>query len=348
MPYGRSLRSLAVAFALLLPVLIGAEREPRPYVPSPGGASARPASAPPRPFPVQAYLDWNAALDGARERLERSEERATIEPVMKSQARESLAAVLPPGRYIFGDSCPLVYRPQDQSAARPYITLGISCLSALARPDHSVRLFRATADDQANAGLRLLNSLTREREFVGEVELARVQMTDSWMIFWRWERAQFHYRNAFLLRLSRKYPDLSEADLLQPELLKANTALLLGVLSAELQTTDDADSSQRDFEQIFPPGSAIEFQRSCPLILANPPAREAAAGFVRLGFLVSCIEGPLRQMRVVLADSSPELARLAVTAPGQRFLGRAVYRRIVARADQFWIEWDTIIGLEPL
>ena len=345
---GHRFQPAAIAFALLVPVLIGAESELRPFVPSPGGARTAHASRPPREFPVRAYLDWNAALDGALERLERSEERASIEPVMKSQARESLAAVLAPGRYVFDGSCPLVYRPQDQSAARPYVTLRISCLSQLTRPDHSVRLFRAASDDRINAARRLLDSLTTEREFVGEVELTGVQMTDGWTIFWRWERAQFHYRNAFLLRLSRKYPELPERDLLQPDLLKANTALLLGILSAELQTTADVDAAQRDFEQVFRPGSAIEFQRSCPLILANAPARELAAGFVRIGLLVSCIQGPLREMRLVLPDSSPELSGLAVAAPGQRFVGRAVYRRIVARGDQFWIDWDTIIALEPL
>ncbi len=346
---------------------------PPVHIPSPAERSRieQKQDEPSRDFPASALALYLQRFEQELDDLSRSED--DLEAVVLQRLRDELDLTLTAGWYRFDRDCPLVYDPAEQGEDVPYVSLEVSCVPENYRPDFILRLHRTNAVngraaesekkvEAANEQRRivvdfaqydLLRGLREQREFTGELYLERVLLREGFRIYWRWLPGSVGYANVILESLRARYPDVSEAELLHPDTLRKNTATLLRRLQAELereaQATGERSLPMEDFIAVFPPGSYLEFGRSCPLRVAESLEREPAAEFERLRLVLTCLENQAAErlgphIEILLPPGSPTARELASYRPGERILARLRFREIlkIENGRQYRLVWDTI------
>jgi hypothetical protein len=385
----RSARAATIGLAMILGLGLAIPRHPtraemRPYIPPPkrdaardsSGADSRNPANPAaqnegqipgprkivRAFPAAEFLAFLTYTDEQLELLSRSEEPA-FDGAVLGRLRARLAAVAPPGVYRFDRACPLVFDPDFQEDGAAYVELQIECLPAHHRRAYALRLYPGNALEGTRfASYKLLRALNARREFTGEARLVAGDLEKGFAPLWRWQaEAALPYANAMLDSLRARYADESEAQLLAPSTLRANTATLLRRFAG--LASDAAYREQRDlvadFRAVYPDGAWIVFGRSCPLVVEDALRREPGTELFRLHLRISCLtESPrFRPIRLLLPGKTlQEGGEVSVLdafrlAPGQKIHAGLKFRAISSENTpaglQFLLLWDTIKDIRP-
>ncbi len=334
----RGLRGFAGAAAAALSLATGGAvfaqaRPAAPAVPSPAG----------RAFPAAELERFYSDLE--RRRDAPAAVSAEEEAVERQAWKRRLAQLLPPRRYAFDLSCPLVLRPASDNVL--YYELEVSCWNAALRERRTIRIYPAANDP----GGRMLGNVDRARELIGELLLERAELRDDLRVNWFFRPAALGYANPFLELLRVRYPAPAEAQLLTEARINSYTKELLQELRARSR---DAEYLRRrsliaDFHAVAPPGVYLQFGGDCPLRVETAPRRESGAERSRLQLRITCLAGLRLGEAELLLPPELEVERgFLKLNVGEHLRARLQFGGIRLDGLQYRLAWDTIRDMERL
>ena len=253
---------------------------------------------------------------------------------LRRQFERRLQKILERGVYRFGAGCGLEYTPA--LAADDRLTVLLACLSPLQQNAFSITTFLTKKSPNY-----WTLSLKKKRRLRGEIELKNLKIT-SRGLEWNWREVEYRYQNPFLQVLRKKYPELSEAELLSEKPVSERIGEIFQKV-IELEEGGQNKDWKTDLQAVLRKGMGINFGDSCPLKVIRPPRVETGIRRVRVLLELSCLAGhSLGGVNLLLPPEVLQPAPEVWSGPGARLYASLEFNRFFTRAGQLYIAWDTI------